>query len=59
MLNTVRLWYMKRVFFCMGFLIDNTRLTDTIRQWVLRSLMRQFLWLSDSKDCGKNKSFVF
>ena len=21
--------------------------------------MRQFLWLSDSKDCGKNKSFVF
>ena len=43
----------------MGFLIDNTRLTDIIRQWVLRSLMRQFLWLSDSKDCGKNKSFVF
>lgn len=43
----------------MGFLIDNTRLTDTIRQWVLRSLMRQFLWLSDSKDYGKNKSFVF
>ena len=40
---------------CMGFLIGNTRLTDSTRQWVLRLLIRQVLFSNDSKDWEKNR----